>query len=267
MQGNFWTLVWTCVATATVGLAAPGCGKRLRGIETADQIVLHGGKAVLQQADGIEARVSPVRVPWGSTASPVGFNVELTNLSEHAIRLAVAEIELHDAFGRIFEPVPPERLLRSFGVTPGDSAPVRRVAHRPRSIYRHRRHYYYGPYRAYRRRYRYAYPYAYCYGPSYWWGAGLYYDTGYDVYEEERRTARFLSELLTDQVVEPNHAVIGHVVFAYRLSTDEELTFVLRVHHEPKPAAPEPEAPPDAAEPVDAATPRTTAMSFRFEVK
>lgn len=252
--------MWICLSAGMITVAASGCGRRLRGIESADQTVLHGRKSVLQQADGVEAVVSPVRVPWGSKSSPVGFFIELTNLSSGPIRLAVEEIELHDAFGRIYQPVPPERLLRSFGAGLGKEARVRTVAYRPWVVRRH----YYRRYPVYRRYWPRPYPYGYWYGPSSRWYGGLYYDSGYDPYFEQQRTARFLSELLTDQVIEPKHAAVGHVVFSYGLGDDEELTLLLCVHHERAPDASQPAALPETVEP--AALPTTT-LSFRFEVE
>jgi len=259
MEPHGRALVWVCLAGATIIVAASGCGRRLRGIDSADQTVLHGRRSVLQQADGVEAVVSPVRVPWGSKSSPVGFFIELTNLTEGPIRLAVEEIELHDAFGRIYQPVAPERLLRSFGAGAGKEARVRTVAYRPRVV----RRYYYRRYPVYRRHWLWPYRYGYCYGPSSRWYGGLYYDSGYDPYLEQQRTARFLSELLTDQVVEPKHTVVGHVVFSYRLGNDEELTLLLRVHHERAPGASQPARLPETVEP---AALRTTTLSFRFDV-
>lgn len=249
---------WCCLALATIALAAPGCQRRLRGVETADQVLLRGGKSVLQQADGIEAVVTPVRVPWASKNSPIGFALELTNLTEGPVHLAVADIELHDSLDRIFEPMPPEHLLRSFGIGAEGEGTVQTVGHRPRHVRRHVRHHYrhYPRYVWYR-------GYPYYYRTSGWRYGGLRFDSGADPYARQRQTARFLSELLTDQTVEPQHVAFGHVVFAYRLDDDEQLTLVVSVARAPEEVASQPAEPGVEAE---EATERVTRLVFLFEV-
>ena len=261
MQRRRLTLVWTCLAATAITVAVPGCGRRLRGIETGDQTLLHGGRSVLQQAGEIEAVVSPVRVPWGSKSSPVGFLIELTNLSQVPIQLAVDQIELHDAWGRILQPLPPQMLLRSFGADSGEPTRARRVAYRPRTIHRHYRRRY--PVRFHYRPRIYAYPYGhYGYWPSRWSG-GTYYNYGYDPYAEQRHTARFLSELLTDQAIPPQHTVVGHVVFPYRLEKDDELTLVLHLHRQGRGTTSQPAPAPESD---GSAGPLVTTLAFRFEV-
>jgi hypothetical protein len=240
-------------------LAASGCGKRLRGLETADQILLDDGRSVLQQADGIEAVVTPVRVPWGSRDSPVGFAVELTNQTEGPVSLAVADIELHDAAGRVFEPIDPGRLRESFGFGSGERRAVQTVGHRAWYI---RRHYYRRPYRYYRR-YRWYPGYPWFSRTTGWYAGGIYFGDGPDPFAEQRRTARFLSELLTDQTIEPQHAVFGYVVFAYHLTDEERLTLVISVLPEPKPPT---SAPAEGAAEAGPEPGEATTLSFRFLV-
>ncbi|MCP4247534.1 MAG: hypothetical protein GY778_10840 [bacterium] len=261
-------------------LAAAGCGKRIRGIETDDQMLLNGRRSVLRQTPDLEVVVTPVRVPWGSRAGPVGFAIELTNLSDGPIELSIDGIELHDDFDRIFKPIAPEKLLQSFGVAAGKSAPVRLAAYRPPVVHRryYRRHHH-----VYRYRRPWPYPYGWYYGSGFSWGGGPYYDAGYDAHLERQRTRRFLSELLTDQTVEPQHAVGGFVVFPYRLAEDQELTLVLRVEHPSQSPSTDsadrraetdtdsdvlsdPTAPPEPGTTTASAQVATTVLTFRFEV-
>ncbi len=242
------------LAVSLAAMTAPGCGKRLRGLETADQTLLHGRRTVLQQAGGVEAAVTAVRVPWGSRAEPVGFLVDLTNLHESPLSITVDQIELIDPFDRRTKPIPPERLLRSFGRAPRESASVRTASYRP-YCYRRSGHAY-RRYRVYHRHYP-AYVTSYAGGPNFWWGGSAYYGPPYDPYAEYQRTARFLSELLIDQTVEPRQTIRGYLVFPYRLGSDDQLTLQLRTVRSASPAT---------AQPAGAAGAEQIVLTFVFEV-
>ena len=242
-------------ALAVLALAVGGCGRSLRGIEGADQVLLHGGKVVLQQTEAAEAAVTPTRVPWGDKSEPVGFLIEVTNLSEQPLHLVVNDIELIDQFGRALRPVDPEQLMRAFGAGAGDRTNVQTVAYRRIHVRRPRHHYAhystcYRPHPAY-------YGWATCsMGP--WFGGGPYYDSSYDAYAAQRATAKFLSELLTDQIIDPGHTIRGRVVFTHRLADDEELTLNINLQSIQPAGETEPQPPGDQ--------PPVTTLTFRFEV-
>ena len=253
------------LAAAALVPAGAGCRKRLRGIDCPGQTLLDKGRSVLQEADGVEGVVSSVPVPWASKSEPIGFAIELTNFSGRSLRLELDNIELRDPLGRLLKPLPPERLLRAFGAEPVHSRRVRRVAHRRYFV----RRYYYP------RRWLGPYPWGWGHGgPRYdirvvggWGFGGMYYD---DTYAEARRMARFLSELLTDQTIAPQHVAIGQVVFPYRLRSDDQVTVLI---HIPQPdAAPSPATPnhdPEGVASDETAavepTPSVTTLTFRFE--
>ncbi len=223
-----WRILAAPILGAGLAAAAPGCGKHLRGIDCPGQTVLNKGRAVLQETDAVEAVVAPVDVPWATQSEPIGFTITLNNLGEQPLRLELNSLELQDPLGRLVSPLPPDRLLRAFGTESSATPAARRVSHRTYYV----RRYYYRPPRCYPRySYRYYTGYAwpwYDYRTVGGWGVGgVYYD---DPYAEARRTARFLSELLTDQTIPPRHVATGHVVFPYRLRSDDQLT--LRMHLE-----------------------------------
>ncbi|MCP4590450.1 MAG: hypothetical protein GY842_06890, partial [bacterium] len=83
-----------------------------------------------------------------------------------------------------------------------------------------------------------------------WPGGGPY---EYDPYHDQRETARFLAQLLESVTIEPQHVVIGHVVFAYRPREDDQLT--LRITLGPNEASP-------TTQPAD-----QTTVSMVFEVR
>ena len=253
------------LAAAALVPAGAGCRKRLRGIDCPGQTLLDKGRSVLQEADGVEGVVSPVPVPWASKSEPIGFAIELTNFSDRSLRLELDSIELRDPLGRLLKPLPPDRLLRAFGAEPVKDSRVRRVAYRRYFV---RRHYY-------PRRWLRPYWCGWGYGrPRYdvrvvggWGFGGMYYD---DTYAEARRIARFLSELLTDQTIAPQHVATGQVVFPYRLRSDDQVTVLI---HIPQPdAAPSPATPnhdPEGVASDETAavepTPSVTTLTFRFE--
>jgi hypothetical protein len=72
-----------------------------------------------------------------------------------------------------------------------------------------------------------------------------------------------MSELLTDQTIAPQHVAIGHVVFPYRLRSDDQLTVLIRI---PQPDAARSPAtqPRDEVGPAERASSVTT-LTFRFE--
>ena len=74
----------------------------------------------------------------------------------------------------------------------------------------------------------------------------------------KERTSRFLSELLTDQTIEPRHVAAGHVVFPYGLDDDEALTLVISLKRAWG-------APAEPAVGADSGAAEVIRLTFRFE--
>ncbi len=233
-------IVWLAIPVLLI--PAGGCRKRLRPVEDIGQQLIDDEHAIWAQTEALELVVWPIEVPWADKTGPIGFRVELTNLTDQPLELGPTQFELQDALGRLLPPVPPQRLRGAFA-TPAATGTALRSAPADGSIYRlanygkhrhyrtHRRHYYSHHY--YPRRYRHHY-YSGYYG-GYWgyYGAGISIGWGYydncDPYDEARITSYFLSELLDDQTVDPNHIAVGNLVFAHRPERGELLTLLFHV--------------------------------------
>ncbi|MFQ5489625.1 MAG: hypothetical protein ACE5GE_02785 [Phycisphaerae bacterium] len=259
-----------CMALSALLATAAGCGKRLRPVEDIGQRLIDDDHAILAQTDDLEVVVRPVEVPWATKAGPIGFRVELTNLSEEPFDLTLNRFELEDSLGRLRAPLPPEGLRGAFDA--GDRTQTARRSNPPQE----RRYLLAGygrshPYRRYGHRYyrrhygHYRYPYHYGFYSGYYgyYGPGLSIGWGYggypDPYVEARRTAHFLSELLDDQTITPNHVAVGNLVFAHRPERDERLTLLLHL-------TPESTESGAGTPPADSAASPVSTLMFAFEV-
>ncbi len=233
-----------------LGLTLAGCGPRLRPLESTDQVILHDGRAVLQEAEGVEIVVAPVLVPWASRTGPVGFLVEISNVGQAAIEFKVNDLLLEDGLGRKFSPVQPETLLRTLAGATQSESQIRLISGRHRRYYRVRRRRHYARPYSYGAYYGTGYGYGYGFGFGYGYGAGDgYYDS---TYAQQQEIARFLSGLLESQTVPPEHVVVGYIVFPYHMVKDDDVTvwYHLPTDH-------------TASQPADRSS---HAASFRFSV-
>ena len=212
---------------------AIGCGHSLYALPDAHQQIAGKDRWVVQQTDDLRVAVHPVPVPWDSDDALLGFRAEIVNLSDQPIAVEYRDFALLDAEGFRRVPLDPQRLDEAFAladVPPDLRFAMARGYGRHRSRHRghgYRRHHgYYGRYgRGYYSPYSYGwgygfggYPYGY---DPYYGGFGYYGYYGYDPEIARERAKQFVGSLWRDETLEPNQAITGHVVFAYRPADDE----------------------------------------------
>ena len=204
--------VFACGALIVVA----GCGRRIRAVDVADQIVSNKHRTATVNTPQFEVSATWTPVPWAGRHGPIGFLLQIANVGDRAVEFDLDGVKLEDGFGRVRGAIPPDKLWRAFS---------RSFANRPRraALVRHRRYVRYG-----RRHY-------YDCRPSYrvhtsfggWgWGWGPY---DYDPYYEQRKTARFLAQLLESQTIPPQGVAVGYVVFPYEPKEDDELTLWIEI--------------------------------------
>ncbi|MFH0981681.1 MAG: hypothetical protein V2A79_09100 [Planctomycetota bacterium] len=197
-------------------LAVGGCGRSIRAVETTDQLVSHKHRTATVNTPRFEVTATWTPVPWAGSDGPIAFLLQIANLSEYAVRFDLEGVTLEDGFGRLRGVIPPEKLYRAFSISSADEPPRAALA-------------------SYRRTVRYS-RYYYDYYPEhrfYAWHGGLGWPVGgaydYDPYYEQRKTARFLAQLLESQTLAPQSVALGYVVFAYDPQKDDKLTLRIEI--------------------------------------
>gem|GEM_PF-3722412 len=233
--------VFACGALVVIA----GCGRRIRAVDAADQIVSNKHRTATVNTPQFEVSATWTPVPWAGRHGPTGFLLQIANIGDCAVDFDLDGVKLEDGFGRVRGAIPPDKLWRAFS---------RSSASRPRraALVSHRRYIRYG--RHYHRRYYYdSRPRYRVYTSFGGWGRGWGpYD--YDSYYEQRKTARFLAQLLESQTIPPQGVATGYVVFPYDPEEDDELTLRIEIGR-----------PPGATTTRPAVAPTTVSMVF--EVK
>lgn len=229
------TLPW--LAFAAVALLAAGCAPTLHPVATIDQQFIRDARGLRQQLADIDVAVLPVDAPWRDDTPEIAFDIRIANHRDTDLPLRIADFALVDAAEARHRPLPPGRLLSTFGAEPGrradeppaaddgspdDAAPASQpaadAAHAPivrLAVHRYR------PWRHYYHRHLHHY-YLYWGDPYGWWWYGYWAPAWppYDYYEiraleaaRRRRIAVFLAHLLRDTTLRAGEATRGYLVF------------------------------------------------------
>ncbi len=91
-----------------------GCGPRLRGIPSGDQVVRPGDGVAARQAQAVAAEARPVKVPWTPRESLVAFHLIVRNVSDTTFTWIPADLMLEDSAGRLRRPLPIDALALSY---------------------------------------------------------------------------------------------------------------------------------------------------------
>jgi hypothetical protein len=207
-----------CLASLACTLLLGGCGRSIRALDTSDQLVSNRHRTAEVQAGECEIAATWSPVPWAGSAGPIGFWLQIANGGEQAVVVDLQYIHLEDGRGRRYAVLPPDKMLRAFSTMTADRGGTARLVSHGHVVRRTVcRTHYWPHYRA-------------CYAHGWGW-----YDWGpydYDPYYEQRRTSRFLAQLLESQLLEPQAVAAGYVVFPYAPAKDETLTLTIAVFPE-----------------------------------
>ncbi len=235
---HFNALVMSACALCPVGA---GCGPKIRAVELDDQIVSNKQRTATVNTPKLEVSATSAAVPWAADDTPIAFLLQITNLGDEAVRFDLDGVKLQDGLGRVRGVIPPEKLWRAFSIPSAEPA-AQAVLVRHRQIVHVRSKCY---------SYHYSPPLCGAYRVAGFGVWGPYYDV--DPYYEQRRTARFLAQLLESQTIAPQNVAVGYVVFPYTPQKDDELTLQVELGPAQNVTSTQPTA----------AAPTTVALVFR----